>query len=156
MNILFFLTPKNELAYIYENSTLRQALEKMEHHSYTAVPIIDSNGRYKGTLTEGDLLWTIKNKYNMSLKETENVTVSSIKTNKREIKSVTINTDIEDLINSAMNQNFVPVTTDDGIFIGIVTRRAIIEYFYKKYRENCYPYSHTSENSIASTAHTEY
>ena len=29
MNILFFLTPKCEVAYIYEDETLRQALEKM-------------------------------------------------------------------------------------------------------------------------------
>ena len=133
MNILFFLTPKNDVAYIYENSTVRQALEKMEHHSYTAVPVIDENGKYKGTLTEGDLLWTLKNTCDMSLKKTENISVGSIKRNRREVKSVNINTDIEDLMNSVMNYNFVPVTTETGVFIGIVTRKAIIEYFYNKY-----------------------
>ena len=40
MNILFFLTPKSEVAYISEEDTLRQALEKMEHHKYSAIPII--------------------------------------------------------------------------------------------------------------------
>ena len=30
MNILFFLTPKSDVAYISEDDTLRQALEKME------------------------------------------------------------------------------------------------------------------------------
>ena len=40
MNILFFLTPKSEVAYINEDDTLRQALEKMEHHRYSAIPII--------------------------------------------------------------------------------------------------------------------
>ena len=40
MNILFFLTPKSEVAYINDDDTLRQALEKMEHHKYAAVPII--------------------------------------------------------------------------------------------------------------------
>ena len=29
MNILFFLTPKSEVAYINEDDTLRQALEKI-------------------------------------------------------------------------------------------------------------------------------
>ena len=57
MNILFFLTPKSEVAYINEDDTLRQALEKMEHHRYSAIPIISRTGRYIGTLTEGDLLW---------------------------------------------------------------------------------------------------
>ena len=61
MNILFFLTPKCEVAYIYEDETLRQALEKMEYHKYSAVPIISRTGRYIGTITEGDMLWGIKN-----------------------------------------------------------------------------------------------
>ena len=60
MNILFFLTPKSDVAYISEDDTLRQALEKMEHHKYSAVPIVSRTGRYVGTLTEGDLLWGMK------------------------------------------------------------------------------------------------
>ena len=39
MNILFFLTPKCEVAYIYEDETLRQALEKMEYHKYLRYPL---------------------------------------------------------------------------------------------------------------------
>ena len=55
MNILFFLTPKNEVAYIYDDQTLRQALEIMEYHRYTAIPMINKQGKYIGTITEGDL-----------------------------------------------------------------------------------------------------
>ena len=66
MNILFFLTPKEEVAYIYDTDSLRQALEKMEHHSFAAVPIISrADGHYVGTLTEGDLLWSIKDRGNI-------------------------------------------------------------------------------------------
>ena len=66
------------MAYIYEDETLRQALEKMEYHKYSAVPIISRTGRYIGTITEGDMLWGIKNKFNLSLKEAERVTVAAI------------------------------------------------------------------------------
>ena len=51
MNILFFLTPKSEVAFIYDDQTLRQALEIMEYHRYTAVPIIDK--LYKEDDVEG-------------------------------------------------------------------------------------------------------
>ena len=34
MNILFFLTPKSDVAYVEEDDSLRQVLEKMEHHGY--------------------------------------------------------------------------------------------------------------------------
>ncbi len=135
MNVLFFLTPKHDVAYISDTSSVRQALEKMEHHGYTAIPILDSNGKYIGILTEGDLLRAIKNDYNMDLKTAEQITIASLKRQNRFSESVTLNTNIEDLIETSLNQNFVPVTTEDGIFMGIVTRKAIIKYFYEKHNE---------------------
>lgn len=38
MNILFFLTPKAMCAYIESDDTLRQAMERMEHSGYAALP----------------------------------------------------------------------------------------------------------------------
>ena len=63
MNILFFLTPKNEVAYVENDDTLRQVLEKIEYHKYTAIPMLNKNGKYVGTVTEGDLLRYIKEKW---------------------------------------------------------------------------------------------
>ena len=60
-NILFFLTPKAMCAYLYDDYTIRQALEKMESAGYAAIPILNHRGEYRGTLTEGDLLWAMKN-----------------------------------------------------------------------------------------------
>ena len=68
MNILFFLKPKSELAYIYDYHTLRQALEIMEHHRYSCVPILDKDGKYVGSITEGDLLWGVKKMNLMNIK----------------------------------------------------------------------------------------
>lgn len=41
MNILFFITPKSETAYLYDDCSLRQAIEKIEYHKYTAVPVLN-------------------------------------------------------------------------------------------------------------------
>ena len=60
MNILFFLTPKEEVAHIMESDNLRQVLDKMEHHGFTALPMLNKKGKYIGTVTEGDLLWYLK------------------------------------------------------------------------------------------------
>ena len=54
MNIAFFLTPKSEVVYENIDANMRQVIERMERHGYTAVPMIDKEGRYVGTLTEGD------------------------------------------------------------------------------------------------------
>ena len=56
MNILFYLVPKSEVMYLYDDFSLRQALEKMEYHKYGSVPIINRAGNYVGTLTEGDIM----------------------------------------------------------------------------------------------------
>lgn len=46
---------------------------------------------------------------------------------------VSINASMEDLIQTAMNQNFVPVIDDKKIFIGIVTRKDIIKFCFDTY-----------------------
>lgn len=135
MNILFFLTPKSEVAYIYEDYTMRQALEKMEYHKYSAVPIINKEGKYVGTITEGDFLWALKNDFSLDLKGVEDVPVMSI--NRRMDNSpVSINSNIEDLISKSMNQKFIPVIDDQEIFIGIIKRRDIIGHCYEEYVNN--------------------
>lgn len=132
MNILFFLTPKSEVAYVYDTDSVRQALEKMEHHRYSAVPMISrADGHYVGTLTEGDLLWMIKEKNNLSLKDAEDLPISSIQ-RKWDNEAVDVDVNMEDLLNKAMNQNFVPVIDDRKNFIGIITRKDLIQYLCKK------------------------
>ncbi len=133
MNVLRFLTPKNTVGYVYDDCSLRQALEKMEYHHHSSLPIIDHAGGYVGTLTEGDLLWAIKNQLShssqqiLSLKDAENIPISSVK-RRWDNEPVTADTRMEDLVSVALNQNFVPVVDDRGVFVGIVARRQIIRY----------------------------
>lgn len=127
MNIAFFLTPKSELVYININSTMRQALEKLEHHRYTAIPLVNDKGEYAGTLTEGDLLWKLKKTSSLTFNNTHQVLLSEVSLH-RFNEPVSINAEIENLVSRAMEQNFVPVIDDEGIFIGIVKRRDIIHY----------------------------
>ena len=106
-------------------------MEKMEHHGYTAIPLINKEGKYVGTLTEGDLLWKLKNTPDLNFKNTESVKVKNI-ARRVNHKSVSITSNIEGLISLAINQNFVPVTDDNGIFIGIIKRSDIINYCYNE------------------------
>ena len=103
----------------------------MEYHKYSAIPIISRTGRYIGTLTEGDLLWGIKNQYHLDLKGAEKIPITAIK-RRLDNRPVKADADMEDLIGKALNQNFVPVLDDQKCFIGIITRKDIIQYFYKK------------------------
>ncbi len=129
MNIAFFLLPKAETITLTLEATLRQTLEKMEYHRYTAVPILDKNGAYAATVTEGDLLWFMKNE-NLSFEQTSRATLSEVPMRVRN-KPVRIDANMEDLISLAKVQNFVPVVDDMQRYIGIVRRSDIIDYCAK-------------------------
>jgi CBS-domain-containing membrane protein len=127
MNIAFFLTPKKDVVFQKANSTMRQAMERMEFHRYSAIPIIDEDGTYVGTLTEGDLLWMLKNTPGLDFTSTSKVLISQIP-RKFVNQPVHIDCDIEDLLITAARQNFVPVIDDQNKFIGIIKRSDIINY----------------------------
>jgi CBS domain-containing protein len=126
-NILFFLTPKAMCAYLYDDYTLRQALEKMESAGFAALPILNRRGEYRGTLTEGDLLWGLKNMCYMDIRQAEAHRIMEISRRKDHIP-VRVTTSMRDLVERASTQNFVPVVDDKDTFIGIITRRSIIQY----------------------------
>ena len=130
-SVLFFLTPKAMCAYLYDDFTIRQALEKMEAAGYAAIPILNRKGEYRGTLTEGDLLWAMKNMCAMDLRKAEAQRLMEIPRRKDNVP-VRITASMQDLIERASHQNFVPVVDDYGAFIGLITRKAIIQYCQDK------------------------
>ena len=73
MNILFFLSPKQDLMYVYDDFTLRQTLEKWENNRYASIPVLNRRGEYVGTLTEGDILWGLKKYHGLDLEAAEDV-----------------------------------------------------------------------------------
>ena len=126
-NILFFMTPKAMCQFLYDDFTIRQALEKMEAVGYAALPILNRRGEYRGTLTEGDLLWALKNMCYMDIRQAEARRIMEIE-RRRDNIAVRVTTTMHELVERATNQNFVPVVDDKEAFIGIVTRGAIVKY----------------------------
>ena len=103
----------------------------MENRKFTAVPVLNRQGGYVGSITEGDMLWGIKNQYNLNLKNAEHIRVGTIP-RRMDYQPVHVDASMEDLIEKALNQNFVPVVDDQKSFIGIIRRRDIIRYCYNK------------------------
>ena len=134
MNIAFFLTLKKDVAYLYDDYTIRQSLEKMKFHGYSSIPVISRTGEYVSTVTEGDFLWymldqsVLEEDGGVSIYDAEDLRLRDI-LRKNRVTAVRITATMDELYELAMNQNFVPVTDDEGIFIGIVTRKNIIKYF---------------------------
>lgn len=126
MNILYFLTPKAEVETVEYDSSVRQGLEKMKYHGYAAIPVIDEEGRYKGTVTEGDFLWALYNDAKPDLKRLEKTYLKNIL--RRDYVAVNASASVDEILSRAYSQNFVPVVDDRNVFIGIIKRKDIIRY----------------------------
>lgn len=134
MNILFFLIPKAKVETIKDTFTLRQAVEKMNECGYAAIPIINDKGEYIETITNGDILHYLRENLKLDLYAAERVPVMAVNI-KRKTKAIKVYQSMENLMEVAKTQNFVPVVDDSNHFIGIVTRGAIISYFETKLKE---------------------
>ncbi len=129
-NILFFLTPKALCSFLYDDFTVRQAVEKMEAVGYTSLPVLNRQGEYRGTVSEGDLLWAMKNLCYMDMRQAEARRIEEI-SRRKDYRPVKVTTSMHDLVERAIHQNFVPVVDDKDTFIGLVTRKAIIQYCHQ-------------------------
>ena len=125
MNLLRFLIPKSHVAYLEETASVRNGLEKLRHHGYTAIPVIAKDGVYVGTVTEGDFLWMILGQGECALKSLEKQRVADL-IRRDWNPPVKVSETMEHLVTRLTEQNFVPVVDDRGVFVGIVTRRAVL------------------------------
>jgi CBS domain-containing protein len=128
MNILFFLTPKVDVGYVYSSDTMGEAIEKMLKYRFTTVPVLNEvSGRYEGTLANDDLLRELNRHPSLTVAAAADRPLKSV-SRRRDYTAVRADADMEDLLKSAATQNFVPVVDDTGAFIGIITRREVIKY----------------------------
>lgn len=125
INPLLLLKPKAELSSLSEDMSVRQAIEKMRVHSYMATPVISKNGEYLGSITEGDLLWTLVDE-DSDLEALEDINIREI-IRKDYMPAVKVDADTDMLISMITEQNYVPIVDDRNILMGIVTRKKVIE-----------------------------
>ena len=134
MNILRFIIPKSLVEHISETSTVRQALEKMRFHRYVAIPVIDDEGRYVGTLRNDDIFRYFLDGGSFDTRAAERDTVREI-LDPSYSRPLLHSESVEELFERVKEHNFVPVVDDRGCFIGIILRRDVMNYLLKFYRK---------------------
>ena len=134
MNIFPYLTPKNNTYYIVDNLSVRQAIEKFDFYKFSVVPVIDENGKYINSISEGDLLCFIKNNNPISLKDLEKIPLFEVP-RYRTYECLSISSTLDEIFNLSLNQNFIPIIDDRGMFIGIIKRKDIIKHLLELTKE---------------------
>ena len=135
MNILFLLTPKINTNYLLSSYTIRQTAEKFFIHNYTALPVIDDEGKYIRTVSEGDIFRYQMQKIKKSINEFNKINILELD-EERVIKSVRNDATMDELYDLIIQQNFIPVVDDRGVYIGIITRKRVIEYLKKNIKND--------------------
>jgi CBS domain-containing protein len=130
MDILAFVKPKQEVIFVYEDETIKEALDKMEKYRFASIPVLNRNGNFVGTLTEGDLLWHIKNNSDYRASKAEKTLISSVN-RFRDYVAINYHSNMDELISKASDENFVPVIDDQNQFMGIITRKTLLNYFFE-------------------------
>ena len=143
MNILFCLTPKSDVDHVVEDASLYKTIQIFDRHSFNIIPVINKKGRYIGVISCGDILGCIRENFDMSVKEAADFPVKNIKRT-REYKAVNgSSTTMEEIVVVAFEQSFVPVVDDEYNFIGIITRKSIINWMHETYHKE-----HPEENKL--------
>lgn len=122
MNYIAGLIPKAEVTYLEGNFTIRQAVEKMSFSHYQNMPVLGSQGHYLYSVSTGDILFYLQT-HDMNLHEMEGVPLSEVPIY-RPIMALPISAQPKDIETALLNQNYVSMVDDHGIFIGIITRRS--------------------------------
>ena len=135
MNIMRFVVPKSQVEYVTTDQTVRQALEKMRYHRYVAIPVIDGEGTYVGTLRSDDIYsyFSENGSFDMKLAERDSVTEILDKSYSPPLYHYAT---MDELIARVGEHNFVPIVDDRCCFIGIILRRDILSFLFNYYIKN--------------------
>lgn len=129
--IFDFLTPKNKTFYLNHDATIRQTVETFDVHKFSVVPLIDEDGKFISTISEGDVLRFIKNHCQFDVYMAEDVRINTIELY-RPYNALLISASLDEVIKLTLEQNFIPVVDDRGMYIGIIKRKTIIDYLLKE------------------------
>ena len=131
VNVFSLLTPKNATAFIQESTSLRGIIEKFKVQRFSVVPIISDDGKYVGTISEGDLLRYVSSKDTFNIEEAESMSINDIE-KYRQYKCLSSDAALLEIMALALEQNFIPIVDDRGFYVGIIKRKEILEFLFEQ------------------------
>ncbi len=134
-SLLSMLVPKKGTYYLENGTTLRNAIEKFKVHKFSVIPLIDKEGKFIRTISEGDLLRFITSFANYDVKASEMVLIDEIESY-RPYQALNINASLIEVLALSLEQNFIPLVDDRGLYIGIVKRKEILEYLIENRQQD--------------------
>ena len=119
-----FLTPAENLAVLIDTHNADHATLLLSQMTYTRVPVVTDEKEFVGTIGLRDIL-----AYQMEQGLSQEVMADTdiVHMTKKDVAVVTPDYTLTDVLHKLVDESFLPVVDEDGIFQGIITRKSILK-----------------------------
>lgn len=119
-----FLTPARNLAVLIDTHNVDHAILVLSQISYTRVPVVTDQMKYVGTISLTDILsYQMKQDYSDEVFSSMDIVHMTKTDGERLGKDYTVT----EVLHKLVEESFLPVVSEDGIFEGIITRKSILK-----------------------------
>ena len=119
-----FLTPARNLAVLIDTHNVDHAILVLSQISYTRVPVVTDQMKYVGTISLTDILsYQMKHDYSDEVFLSMDIVHMTKTDGERLGKDYTVT----EVLHKLVEESFLPVVSEDGVFEGIITRKSILK-----------------------------
>lgn len=121
------MTPASDVAVLREDDSLLHAILVLSNSGYQTIPVLDKKNRVRGLISISQIVTSCED---VSFFNESKLTGTRVYEVMDQIVPMLFDDfDLEDVLRLLINHNFVCITHKNGYFLGIVTRKTILERF---------------------------
>ncbi|MFS9038924.1 cyclic-di-AMP-binding protein CbpB [Streptococcus timonensis] len=119
-----FLTPAEKLAALIDSHNADHAILVLSQITYSRIPVVTYDRRFVGTIGLRDIL-----AYQMEqgLTDEQMASTDIVHMTKKDVAVVAPDYNITEVLHKLVDEPFLPVVDDEGMFQGIITRKSILK-----------------------------
>ncbi|KXZ14756.1 hypothetical protein AXI59_02590 [Bacillus nakamurai] len=127
-----FMIEADKVAHVQVGNNLEHALLVLTKTGYTAIPVLDASYRLHGLIGTNMIMNSIFGLERIEFEKLDQITVEEVML--KDIPRLHINDPIIKGFSMVINNGFVCVENDEGVFEGIFTRRVVLKQLSKHIR----------------------
>ncbi|MSS77042.1 CBS domain-containing protein [Anaerococcus sp. WCA-380-WT-2B] len=121
------ITPASEVAVLREDDSLLHAILVLSNRGYQTIPVLDTKDRVRGLISISKIVISCEN---VSFFNEKKLTETKVYEVMDQIVPILFDdSDLEDVLRLIINNNFICITHKNGYFLGIITRKTVLERF---------------------------
>ncbi|MDX6152362.1 cyclic-di-AMP-binding protein CbpB [Marinococcus sp. PL1-022] len=123
-----------KVAHVQAANPLDHALLILIKSGYTAVPVLDTHYRVQGQISKAQVLDTILGTERIEMDKLHEHTVESVMSEK--VPKMNVDDNFGKALTLSINHPFVCIEDDEGAFVGLITRRAILVMVHREFQSD--------------------